>query len=44
LRADFLHRVVKELRLGAVVVQSKAEALRGTYDVITARAVASLLG
>jgi len=42
LRADFLHRVVKELRLGAVVVQSKAEALRGTYDVITARAVASL--
>ena len=42
LRADFLHRVVKELRLGAVVVQSKAEALRGTYDVITARAVAQL--
>jgi len=42
LRADFLHRVVKELRLGAVVVHSKAEALRGTYDVITARAVAQL--
>jgi len=42
LRADFLHRAVKELRLDAVVLQSKAEALRGCYDVITARAVAPL--
>lgn len=42
LRAEFLHRVVEELRLDATVLQSKAEALRGTYDVITARAVAPL--
>ena len=42
LRAEFLHRVAEELRLDVGVVQSKAEALRGTYDVITARAVAQL--
>lgn len=42
LRAEFLHRVVDSLRLGVTVVRSKAEALGGTYDVITARAVAPL--
>ena len=42
LRADFLHRVVKTLSLRAEVACAKAEQVRGTYDVITARAVASL--
>ena len=42
LRAEFLHRVAEELRLDVGVVQSKAEALHGRYDVITARAVAPL--
>ncbi len=42
LRADFLHRVVKTLNLRAEVACAKAEQVRGTYDVITARAVASL--
>ena len=42
LRADFLHRVVETLRLGATVIRSRAEVLSGQYAAITARAVAPL--
>lgn len=42
LRADFLHRVVAELCLDAEIMPLKVEAARGTFDVITARAVANL--
>ena len=43
LRAEFLHRVAEELGLAQrVTVQAvKVERIRGTFDVITARAVAS---
>ena len=42
LRADFLHRVNESLALGAKIVCAKAEQVQGSYDVLTARAVASL--
>jgi 16S rRNA (guanine527-N7)-methyltransferase len=42
LRADFLHRVCESLRIGATVITSKVERAAGTYDVLTARAVANL--
>jgi 16S rRNA (guanine527-N7)-methyltransferase len=42
LRADFLSRVVAELGLDAQVACSKVERVSGRYDVIAARAVASL--
>jgi 16S rRNA (guanine527-N7)-methyltransferase len=43
LRADFLRRTVAELDLSAVTVaESKVERLEGTFDLITARAVARL--
>ena len=42
LRADFLHRVVESLQLNASVFLGRAERAQGTYDVITARAVADL--
>ena len=43
LRADFLQRCAAELELPNVtVLQKKAEAVAGTFDLITARAVASL--
>lgn len=42
LRAEFLHRLVDRLNVDAAVIGSKAERVRGLYDVITARAVASL--
>lgn len=42
LRAQFLHRAVESLGLDAVVVQSRVESIEGSYDVITARAVAPL--
>jgi 16S rRNA (guanine527-N7)-methyltransferase len=42
LRADFLHKVAKSLGLGVPVLCSKAERAQGSFDVITARAVASL--
>ena len=43
LRADFLRHVVAELGLGNVqVLHAKAERVTGTFDVLTARAVASL--
>ena len=42
LRAEFLHRVCESLELNATVFLGKAERAQGTYDVITARAVADL--
>jgi 16S rRNA (guanine527-N7)-methyltransferase len=42
LRAEFLHRVCDSLRLNASVFAGKAERVGGSYDVITARAVAPL--
>jgi 16S rRNA (guanine527-N7)-methyltransferase len=42
LRVDFLHRVAESLGLRATIVGSKAERVRGSYDVITARAVTNL--
>lgn len=42
LRADFLHKVVESLNLRAKVVCGRVERAGGEYDVITARAVASL--
>ena len=42
LRAEFLERVVETLGLRAKVHHGKAESATGVYDVITARAVASL--
>jgi len=42
LRAEFLHRVCESLRLNATVIATKAERAEGSYDVITARAVANL--
>jgi 16S rRNA (guanine527-N7)-methyltransferase len=42
LRAEFLHKVVESLGLSAEVVCTKAERASGRFDVITARAVASL--
>lgn len=42
LRADFLHKVCESLGLAANVLCVKAERVDGTFDVITARAVARL--
>ncbi|WP_343344693.1 16S rRNA (guanine(527)-N(7))-methyltransferase RsmG [Sphingomicrobium sp. XHP0239] len=43
LRTAFLHDMVKRLRLANIrIVESKAEALSGSYDIITGRAVAPL--
>jgi 16S rRNA (guanine527-N7)-methyltransferase len=42
LRAEFLHRVCESLRIGATVMATKVERAEGTYDVITARAVANM--
>ena len=44
LRAEFLQHVIHELRLSprVTVLQTKVERVTGTFDMITARAVASL--
>ena len=42
LRAEFLHKAVESLGIDAKVVTARAEKLDGTFDVITARAVAPL--
>ena len=42
LRAEFLHKVAESLELNVTVIGSKAERVRGTYETITARAVAPL--
>ena len=42
LRADFLHTAVQQLGLNATVAAKKVERVGGQFDIITARAVASL--
>jgi 16S rRNA (guanine527-N7)-methyltransferase len=42
LRAEFLHKLCKPLQLRATVAACKAERMEGSFDVITARAVAPL--
>ena len=42
LRAEFLHKVCESLDLSASAVCAKAELVEGSFDVITARAVAAL--
>ena len=42
LRADFLHKIAESLRLDASVLCTKVERVEGSFDVITARAVAAL--
>jgi 16S rRNA (guanine527-N7)-methyltransferase len=42
LRAEFLHKVGESLRLNVQIFAGKAERAEGSYDVITARAVARL--
>jgi 16S rRNA (guanine527-N7)-methyltransferase len=42
LRAEFLHKVSESLQLKAKVVADKVERAEGKFDVLTARAVASL--
>ena len=42
LRADFLHRAAESLQLRVNVLCAKVERVEGSYDVITARAVANL--
>jgi len=42
LRADFLHKVGESLGLTTTVLCCKAERVEGEFDVVTARAVASL--
>jgi 16S rRNA (guanine527-N7)-methyltransferase len=41
-RVDFLNEVVTELELPTTVIRGKAEIARGSFDVVTARAVAPL--
>jgi 16S rRNA (guanine527-N7)-methyltransferase len=41
-RVDFLNEVVSELKLPITVIRGKAETARGSFDVVTARAVAPL--
>ena len=42
LRADFLHKVSESLSLATTVLCCRAERVEGKFDVVTARAVASL--
>lgn len=42
LRAEFLHKLCESLALSATVLCAKAERAEGSFDVITARAVARL--
>jgi 16S rRNA (guanine527-N7)-methyltransferase len=42
LRADFLHKAVESLKITASVSCAKVERIGGSFDVITARAVAAL--
>ena len=42
LRAEFLHKLCESLELRATVHCTKAERVKGAFDVITARAVAAL--
>ena len=42
LRADFLQRIVAELRLNAMIEPKRVERVEGPFDVVTARAVTPL--
>ena len=42
LRADFLHRAAESLQLRGEILCERAERVEGSFDVITARAVANL--
>lgn len=42
LRAEFLHKVATALRINAFVAQKPVQSMAGSFDVITARAVAPL--
>jgi 16S rRNA (guanine527-N7)-methyltransferase len=42
LRADFLHKLTESLQIDASVVCARVERVEGTFEVITARAVAAL--
>src|SRR5213079_1206222 len=42
LRVEFLHKVAADLRIAVTIEQKPAKAVRGRFDVITARAVAAL--
>jgi 16S rRNA (guanine527-N7)-methyltransferase len=42
LRAEFLHKLSESLQLNASVFLGKVERAGGTYDVLTARAVANM--
>ena len=41
-RVEFLFEVIDELELKAEVIRGKSEAIKGSYDFVTARAVAPL--
>ncbi len=41
-RVDFLHEVVAELNLPITVIRGKAESVKRSFDIVTARAVAPL--
>ena len=41
-RVEFLFEVVDELGLSVEVVRGRSEAIKGSYDIVTARAVAPL--
>ena len=43
LRAEFLHKACESLQLRASVLCARAERIEGSFDVITARAVAALV-
>jgi 16S rRNA (guanine527-N7)-methyltransferase len=42
LRAEFLHKACHHLRISAIVEQKRVERVAGTFDVLTARAVANM--
>jgi 16S rRNA (guanine527-N7)-methyltransferase len=41
-RVDFLNEVIEELKLDITVIRGRAESIRGSFSVVTARAVAPL--
>jgi 16S rRNA (guanine527-N7)-methyltransferase len=41
-RVDFLNEVIKELKLDITVIRGRAESIKGSFSVVTARAVAPL--
>ena len=41
-RVDFLNEIIDELKLPTLVIRGKAESVKGSFDYVTARAVAPL--